>query len=210
MTVKQIIIREESPTGIDLDKIIWIRVPDGFTVTSTADCDDDYEVTDISLPQIVAGIDFEIVSERKMVTESEALMAMMIWEFAMDEGCFDSDKAHTMDWLKDGEGAYQGRDNALLIAKVFMRSSDWAYANGFDDSEDWEFIPRMLPEIQRREHDVKWVTSDICMEAAKEVVRLYLEDREEEKKKYMVPADLTAEQAIYLEYGEEIPEEERK
>ncbi len=112
-----------------------------------------------------------------IVTESEALMSMMIWEYALDEGSrFTPAKAY--DWLKDGEGAYQGRDNALLVAKAFMRASDWAYANGFDDSEDWEFIPRMIPEIMTRASRPQNVTSDICRRSAELVVLTYLQERD--------------------------------
>lgn len=130
-----------------------------------------YEESQHNAKGIAEGIGKGIELARTMVTESEALMAMMIFEHALeDSGC--------MLWLKADEGAYQARDNALVIAKVFMRASDWAYANGYDDSEDWEFIPAMLPVIMRKEFVIEKVTSDICMEAAEEVVRLYLEEKD--------------------------------
>ena len=118
----------------------------------------------------------------KTVTESEALMGMMIWEYALDEGTGLNADALAYDWLKDDEGAYQGRDNALLVAKAFMRASDWAYANGFDDSEDWEFIPRMIPEIMSLAFTPKEVTSDICMKAAEFVLLTYLQEKDERER----------------------------
>ncbi len=134
-----------------------------------------YEESQQNAAGISEGIGNGIEVIRTMVTESEALVAIMIWEYAADFHA--KTPGDIRDWLIQPEGAYQGRDNALLIAKAFMRASDWAYANGFDDSEDWEFIPRMLPVIMRLEKDPSKVTSDTCMKAAREVVRVYLEDR---------------------------------
>jgi len=147
-----------------------------------ADLDDDriadvFAESEEGATQIAKGISEGIECARTMVTESEALMAMMIWEFALhDHKPTDEDTVYT--WLIQPEGAYQGRDNALLVAKAFMRASDWAYANGFDDSEDWEFIPRMLPEIIKMAADPQKVNSDVCMTAAMIVVENYKQERE--------------------------------
>ena len=136
-----------------------------------------YEESQHNAAGISEGIGKGIEVARTMVNATDKLVEMRGWEVGMHEGEFHSEGAGTRDWLKEGEGAYQARDNALLIAKVFMRASDWAYRNGFDDSEDWEFIPSMLPEIQRMEKDPTKVTSYLCMKAAEKIVRLYLEEQ---------------------------------
>ena len=115
--------------------------------------------------------------KNKMVTESEALWAMMLWEWALEEGAMDSDEARTLEWLKQEEGAYQARDNALLIAQQVIPASDWAYANGFDDSEDWSFIPKLMSWVQESCNNTAEVNPRILMECAKEVVREHLEQR---------------------------------
>jgi hypothetical protein len=99
---------------------------------------DVYEETSDGAREIAEGISDGITIMKQAPTESEALVAMMIWEFALHEG------GHVRDWLNDGEGAYQARDNTLHIARQWTAASDWAYDNGFDASEDWEFVPRML------------------------------------------------------------------
>ena len=104
------------------------------------------------------------------VSDAQALWGMMLWEHACED-------RGVMDWLVQPEGAYQGRDNALLIGTKMSEASDWAYANGFDQGEDWEFVPRIMPVIMRLAPTPTDVTETICMDAAKIVVVKYLEER---------------------------------
>lgn len=150
-----------------------------------ADLDDDriadvFAESEEDANTIATGISEGIEFARTMVTESEALMAMMIWEYAQYEAAqsFTHGGDPIYQWLIQDEGAYDGRDNALLVAKAFMRASDWAYANGFDDSEDWEFIPRMMPLIMGLAKTPGNVTSDDCMQCAQVVVRCYIGETE--------------------------------
>lgn len=104
-----------------------------------------------------------------VVTNQEALMAMMIMEVSIEatQGKGQLRDGLILDWLCDGEGAYQARDSALLIAPLCCKSSDWAYEQGFDLSEDWEWLPLFLPYLVTQVDAPKDVTQEHCDEAAR-------------------------------------------
>jgi hypothetical protein len=139
-----------------------------------SDC---WEETAEAAREIGDGIERGIRVANSAVTESEALWAMMLWEEASAQKVWDEDKADLYHWLADGEGAYQARDNALLIAAQMMEASDWAYDNGFDDSEDWEFIPRLVPVIIANVDSPQTFNKHVAMECTKVVVANYLEEK---------------------------------
>lgn len=107
-------------------------------------------------------------------TNQEALMAMMIWEHALED-------SGVRLWLEDGEGAYQARDNALLIAPYLVKAIEPVYAAGYDEAEDWEMVPKILPIIMRKADYPKDVSDEKAAEAAKEVHDLWKDDQQTER-----------------------------
>jgi len=180
-------------TRFDLEWVLesaGVRQQEWQARAEGADMDDDrvasvYEETPHNANNIAVSLGVAITHVRENVcTKQEALMAMMIWEWAICQKLtpedIEEDECVLADWLADGEGAYQGRDNALLIAPLLMPASEWAYENGFDDSEDWEFLPRLMYLILERTAAPSYLTRDHALACAKQVVMEYLEKRETE------------------------------
>ena len=75
-----------------------------------------------------------------MVSEDDALAAMCIWEYAMED--------HVVyQWLEQGEGACQARDNALALAPYANQAWLKAKEQGYDDPFDWEFVPWFVSDV---------------------------------------------------------------
>lgn len=80
------------------------------------------------------------------LTYDEAEAAMCLWEECIHRlrDCHPSnrDTEPLWNWLRGGEGAASARDMCLRLAKDIEYSYSVAREMGFDDSFDWEFIPR--------------------------------------------------------------------
>lgn len=133
-------------------------------------CDELYECGEEEAKLIFESYSIAIDEvEKNVVTNQEALMAMMIMEVAIEatQGKGQLRDGLILDWLCAEEGAYQARDNALLIAPLCCKSSDWAYEQGFDMSEDWEWLPLFLPYLVTQVEAPKDVNQAHCDEAAR-------------------------------------------
>lgn len=74
------------------------------------------------------------------LTYDETEAAMCLWEHCLhtrSQGC-----DLLWDWLRGGEGAANARDMCIRLAPDIERSYQIARKCGFDDSFDWEFVPR--------------------------------------------------------------------
>jgi len=76
-------------------------------------------------------------------TFSEAEAAMCLWEDCLRR-CGNGEGDAVFDWLRCEEGAAAARQKCLELAEVVELSYDIAFADGYDDSFDWEFVPRWL------------------------------------------------------------------
>jgi len=127
-----------------------------------------------------------------VVTNQEALMAMMLYENALSARWYVGTQggglraSPLLDWLCADEGAYEARDSALLIAQVLVPVSEWAYDNGYDESEDWEFLPDLMREIMTLCAKPKDLTPALAMAAAKMVVEDFLDDVRKKQVGYLV------------------------
>lgn len=89
------------------------------------------------------------------LTYDECEAAMCLWEECLNRldlrrksGGYDAmEQCDLWNWLRGGEGAASARDMCMQLAKDIELSYKWACeAYGFDDSFDWEFIPRWANE----------------------------------------------------------------
>lgn len=92
--------------------------------------------------------------KQMMYTSQEVDAAMCLWEECImrqvswrnEHGITDTGPP-MFDWLRGGEGAASARDMCVCLAKDLEES--WKVAHekyGFDDSFDWEFVPRWADE----------------------------------------------------------------
>jgi len=116
-------------------------------------------------------------------TTEETLMAMMIWEHANSEAAQSTEKGGDAvhEWLVQPEGAYQGRDNALLLAPLACQASRLAYEGGYDESEDWEFVPLMISIFMETSQTPADVNRYDAEGAGKTILGAFLERTEEGK-----------------------------
>lgn len=88
-----------------------------------------------------------------MYSEEEMDAALCIWEVAVDPRATDHIKKRGegmfVDWMKEGEGFAHARDNAVHLAKFCELAYIYAKHHGFDDSFDWEFVPRFCDRAHK-------------------------------------------------------------
>lgn len=75
-------------------------------------------------------------------TGNEMDAALCIWEFCLHQRCKDDDSV--FDWLRGGEGTAAARDQCVALAADCDKSYQMANTLGYDDSFDWEFVPRWV------------------------------------------------------------------
>lgn len=88
------------------------------------------------------------MTEDKYFTYAEVEAAICIFEEALHAAA-DGDRS-LLDWLALGEGAVQARSSAIDMARSVELDWNAAIHAGYDDSFDWEFVPRWLALV--REH----------------------------------------------------------
>jgi hypothetical protein len=103
-----------------------------------------------------------------LYTDEEVDAALCLWEEcllrkvgARSKGGLEAMEAEPLwVWLSAGEGAASARDMCLQLAKDIELSYQYARLIGFDDSFDWEFVPRWADYAMEvtEEHflDDKW------------------------------------------------------
>ena len=102
--------------------------------------------------------------------EDYVMDAMALWECIVEENC----PRKVYDWMRDGEGAYQARQNALYLVKTLNDCWDIAQDLGWGGAYDWEFIPAVLPIMAEEWPDINKPMSHLFL---KHVARLILEDQ---------------------------------
>lgn len=81
----------------------------------------------------------------RLLTCDECEAAMCLWEECLLRRSQDED--NLFDWLRGGEGCASARDMCIELAKDLDESWKLAHEKyGFDDSFDWEFVPRWADE----------------------------------------------------------------
>jgi hypothetical protein len=85
------------------------------------------------------------MTESHLYTEDHVDAALCIWEYCLLLRN-DTDDDSVFDWLRGGEGAATARNMCIQLAKDCDRSYTVAAALGYDDSFDWEFVPRWVTE----------------------------------------------------------------
>lgn len=80
--------------------------------------------------------------EEGMFTEAHVEAAMCLWEYALLLRTEGDDSVY--DWLRAGEGSACARQQCINLAKDCEGSYQLALTSGYDDSFDWEFVPRWM------------------------------------------------------------------
>lgn len=79
------------------------------------------------------------------LTSADCEAAMCLWEECLLRRNQNED--NLFDWLRGGEGTANARDMCIELATDLEQSWQIAYDEfGFDDSFDWEFVPRWADE----------------------------------------------------------------
>jgi hypothetical protein len=90
-----------------------------------------------------------------MYSTDEVEAAMCIWEECINRRLEKDDKL--FDWLRGGEGVASARDMCIQLCgdleESYLLAREWF---GFDDSFDWEFVPRWCSYVMEltEEHDL--------------------------------------------------------
>lgn len=111
------------------------------------------------------------MNERQTMTYDETEAAMCLWEECLGRmnhcrhmgGMSAMEECEMWNWLRCGEGAANARQQCIELAPHIEGSYRIAYnLLGFDDSFDWEFVPRWADHAMELEkyHELtpKWAS----------------------------------------------------
>lgn len=117
-------------------------------------------------------------------SDEEVDAALCIWEYALSPSNTDHLRklctGSFLDWLKGEEGYASAREAAAHLARFCEMSYIYARHYGFDDSFDWEFVPRWCDRIQNAFDDPGELSREVGISYSvwlgKEIAETFLND----------------------------------
>ena len=83
------------------------------------------------------------------VTNEQAIDALCIWEEVLEQ--VHRGNPSLYEWLREPEGAYQARQNAIELAPLLTAAWEQVEREtGASITYDWDFIPMALPLFAKR------------------------------------------------------------